>query len=50
LSWDLAYYLDISFERFKGLTEHMIKHIKKWNDYIYSLDPLESKIPDDWDK
>ena len=27
----------------------MTKNIIKWKDYVYSQDPLESKIPDDWD-
>ena len=50
ISWDLAYYLEIIFNCFKGLTDHVIKNLPKWKEYIQSPDPLETKLPDEWDK
>lgn len=34
ISWDLAYYLEITFDRFKGLTDHISKNLPKWKEYI----------------
>lgn len=30
LAWDLAYYLDIHFERFLGITKSIISKLKLW--------------------
>lgn len=40
ISWDLAYYLEITFtEKFGGFTEHIIENISAWEDYCSSNDP-----------
>jgi len=51
-SWDLAYFLDITFpEKFGGLCKSVAsaKSLKPWQDYIACREPLETKFPDEWD-
>lgn len=36
IAWDLAYYLDSTFDRFKGLTKHIISKINLWKEYATS--------------
>lgn len=50
IAWDLAYYLDTSFDRFKGLTKHITTKFNLWKEYAQSPDPLDAKLPEDWSK
>lgn len=41
--WELAYYLDIHWEKFNGLTAHMTNpnKLKLWLDYILCENPIK---------
>lgn len=47
----MAGYLDKEFENFKDLTIHMTNpsKLKLWNEYIMCADPVQKKLPDDWE-
>jgi dynein heavy chain, axonemal len=48
LAWDLAFYLDINFERFKGLSIHISQKYPTWKDYVASAEPVEKDPPGEW--
>lgn len=50
LSWDLAGFLDISFEQFKDLTKSITntQKFKLWQEYIMCQDPINKNLPDGW--
>ena len=47
-AWDLAYYLDCTFENFKGLTLNIIKNITFWREYTKSNDPIKMSLEEPW--
>ena len=50
IGWDLAYYLDINFDIFKGLTNDIKTKWTNWKVYATALEPLEEKLPGDWEE
>jgi dynein heavy chain len=52
-SWDLVCYLDITFDRFRGLQKHITSKLKVWQEWAAAptaaSDPLSNRLPDDWD-
>lgn len=37
--WDFIYYIDITFDNFRDLTNHIINKSNLWKDYATSPNP-----------
>jgi len=49
IGWDLAYYLDLNFETYKGISTDIPNKWAQWKQFIMSIEPLEEKLPGDWE-
>jgi len=48
LNWDLAYFIDLHFENFKGLCTSIKTKLSSWKEYSLCADPLKEKLPEEW--
>lgn len=48
LAWELAFYLEESFEQFKGICLNIKNRIIKWREFAASEKPLEFPLPEKW--
>ena len=47
--WELAYYIEQNFPVFEGFCHDIIDHLNEWRDYAGSYNPLEEKLPGEWE-
>lgn len=47
--WELAFFVESNFEKFQGLTQHIISNLSSWKQYAQSYNPLEEKLPGEWE-
>lgn len=48
--WELAYFMDKHFQSFEGLCQDITTNLNKWRDYAGSYNPIEEKLPGDWNE
>ena len=48
IGWDLAYYLELNFDNYAGLTGDIVSKWPAWKEYCSSVEPLEEKLPGDF--
>lgn len=47
--WDLAFYLECNFEKYKGLCQDIKTKLGFWKEFAKSNDPFERSFPPDWE-